>query len=173
MKIGFTGVSGSGKTTIAKLLKDKYNLDIIPGPGRKLKELGYSINEAGDIETQKAALDIHIEDLNKDGIFERTILDAVVYTKYLVENKKSIVREFLDSIEPISIELMSKYDIVFYIKPEFDLVPDGVRSTDLDFRNICSSYYDYYINTYGIKVVNLSGSVDERFKTAVNSIKMI
>ncbi|EAL2698828.1 hypothetical protein AZ702_10140, partial [Campylobacter coli] len=68
MKIGFTGVSGSGKTTIAKLLKEQYNLDIIPGPGRKLKDLNFNINEDGDIETQKAALKIHIEDLNKDGI---------------------------------------------------------------------------------------------------------
>ena len=173
MKIGFTGVSGSGKTTVAKLLKDKYNLSVVPGPGRKLKELGYNINEDGDIETQKAALDIHIEDLNKDGIFERVILDAVVYTKYLVENKKTIARSFLDLIEKASIELMGKYDIVFYIKPEFDLVPDGIRSTDLDFRNICSSYYDYYIDTYGINVVNLSGSIDERFKTAVNAIDSV
>ncbi|EAK3475249.1 hypothetical protein BHV26_08550 [Campylobacter coli] len=170
MKIGFTGVSGSGKTTIAKLLKEQYNLDIIPGPGRKLKDLNFNINEDGDIETQKAALKIHIEDLNKDGIFERTILDAVVYTKYLVEVKKAIPDVFLDLTEIVSIELMKKYDMVFYIKPEFDLVPDGVRSTDLEFRNICSNYYDYYIDTYGINVVNLSGSADERFKAAVKII---
>ncbi|EAL2698753.1 hypothetical protein AZ702_09715, partial [Campylobacter coli] len=86
------------------------------------------------------------------------------------EVKKAIPDVFLDLTEIVSIELMKKYDIVFYIRPEFDLVSDGVRSTDLEFRNICSNYYDYYIDTYGINVVNLSGSIDERFETAVKII---
>lgn len=59
---------------------------------------------------------------------------------------------------------------LFEIYPEFDLVSDGIRSTDLEFRNICSNYYDYYIDTYGINAVNLSGSIDERFKAAVKII---
>ena len=55
-----------------------------------------------------------------------------------------------------------KYDIIFYLSPEFDIIPDGTRSTDEKFRNEVVEIFEQLIKEFSLTVVKLTGTVEER-----------
>ena len=65
------------------------------------------------------------------------------------------------------LETCLRYDKIFYLKPEFDIVDDGVRSSSVQFRDEIASIFERYIAEYNLKkhnIVELSGSVEERLE---------
>jgi len=71
--------------------------------------------------------------------------------------------------------LIDKYDIIFYTDPSIPLVDDGERSVDVSFRNEIIDIFDNYIaldsKRLDTKIISLSGTVDQRMKTVLDSIK--
>lgn len=139
MKIGLTGTHSVGKTTLLNALRSEpcfKNFAICDEVTRQVRALGLSINEAGSDNTQRIIMLKHIENimLHDNMITDRTALDCLVYSRYLWKKGK-LTDETFSIIHKLFLKLWSQYDLIFFIEPEFDLVADGVRSIDEDFRN--------------------------------------
>ena len=171
MIISFTGAQSTGKTTLLNELKKWKEFEdyvFIDEITRNVSKLGMNINEKGDDATQTAVMNAHIENLKKGDnlILDRCSLDGVVYTHYLYLHGR-VSRDTFDYARQVFIETCLKYDKIFYLKPEFDIVDDGVRSSSVQFRDEIADIFERYIAEFNLRkwnVVELSGSVEERLK---------
>jgi nicotinamide riboside kinase len=64
-----------------------------------------------------------------------------------------------------------RYDYIFYLKPEFDIVDDGTRSTNTQFRDDIVELFDRYIKHIKVPIVYLTGTVEERLEKFYITIK--
>jgi len=171
MKIAFTGAQSTGKTTLLNRLKHDpmFNLefDFRDEITRRMQKKGLSINEGGNDITQLLIMNSHIKNTLIDNvIMDRCALDGLIYTDWMY-GKKKVEQWVIEYAENVFNLLIDRYDYIFYLAPEFDIEDDGVRSTDIDFRNEIVDLFDHYINLYKIPVIKLTGTVEQR----LNKIK--
>ena len=171
MKIAFTGAQSTGKTTLLNRLKHDpmFNLefDFRDEITRRMQKKGLSINEGGNDITQLLIMNSHIKNTLIDNvIMDRCALDGLIYTDWMY-GKKKVEQWVIEYAENVFNLLIDRYDHIFYLTPEFDIEDDGVRSTDIDFRNEIVDLFDHYINLYKIPVIKLTGTVEQR----LNKIK--
>lgn len=169
MLIAFSGAQCSGKTTLINLLKENEklkNFDITEKEIRNLTNKGFEINEEGDSQTQLQVMNIHLNNIlsNKNKILDRCMLDCFCYTQYLYEKGK-IERFIYELIKKAFTEVIySKYSIIFYTKPDFKFIEDGVRSNKNNFRNKMDEIFEELIKKYDVPVIRLEGSIEKRIK---------
>lgn len=171
MKLAFTGAQSTGKTTLLKELKRDPELslkyDFRDEITRRMQKKGLSINESGNDITQLLIMNSHIKNTLIDNvIMDRCALDGLVYTDWMYRKGKiqQWVIEYADNVFKM---LIDRYDYIFYLVPEFDIEDDGVRSTDIDFRNEIVILFEQYIKAWNIPVIKLTGTVEQR----LNKIK--
>ena len=171
MKIAFTGAQSTGKTTLLKELKRDPELslkyDFRDEITRRMQKKGLSINEGGNDITQLLIMNSHIKNTLIDNvIMDRCVLDGLVYTDWMCRKGKvqQWVIEYADNVFKM---LIDRYDYIFYLVPEFDIEDDGVRSTDITFRNEIVILFEKYIKAWQIPVIKLTGTVEQR----LNKIK--
>jgi nicotinamide riboside kinase len=104
---------------------------------------------------------------NKNTIFDRCALDGLAYSRYFF-NKINI--SVVDIINRMYNMMISKYDIIFYVEPELDLVDDGERSLNRDFFDIIKLNFNDIIKTDNLKVKRVSGSVENRVQYIIDTI---
>lgn len=188
MIIAFTGSQSSGKSTLLSALQSDpdfkdwaFEAEIT----RQLKaKYNLNINENGDDVTQIATiyshLDNYLRNKDRDAVFDRCSIDALVYTTYLYYNKK-ISYPVGDFAELVHSKLRTKYDIVFYTDPSIPLVDDGVRSNNEEFRNKIIELFEEFIKNdkeiYNQKVppmyvVRLKGDVEQRTATIKKAVDL-
>jgi nicotinamide riboside kinase len=172
MKIAITGAHCTGKTTLVEELEKIPELAkkfaFRGNITRKIKKSGKQINENGDDETQLLVIAQHIENyIPKDVILDRCALDGLVYTTYLYEKGK-VSKQTLRIAEAVFENL--EYDIKFYVKPEFEIIKDGVRSVEKEFQDRVAQLFEEYIESYKLCVVPITGTVAERVKTITETI---
>ena len=171
MIISFTGAQSTGKTTLLNELKKWKEFEdyvFIDEITRNVSKLGMNINEKGDDATQTAIMNAHIENLRKGDnlILDRCSLDGVVYTHYLYLHGR-VSKDTFDYARQVFLETCLRYDKIFYLKPEFGIVDDGVRSNSVQFRDEIASIFERYIAEFNLRkwnVVEISGSVEERLE---------
>lgn len=171
MIVSFTGAQSTGKTTLLNELRKWKELEgyvFIDEITRNVSKLGMNINEKGDDATQTAIMNAHIENLKKGNnlVLDRCSLDGVVYTHYLYLHGK-VSKDTFDYARQVFFETCLKYDKIFYLKPEFNIVEDGVRSNSVQFRDEIASIFEGYIADFNLRkynVVELTGSVEERLE---------
>lgn len=175
MRIGITGAQSVGKTTLLNALRsEKFFKDFIicDEVTRRVKSYGLPINEEGTDTTQKLIMNEHIFNvfMFNDMLTDRTALDGLVYSTYLYkQNQISIstmkyVRQVFDKVWP-------EYDHVFYIEPEFDIVDDGVRSTNLSFRNEIADLFETTIEKEKLTMHRVKGSVRNRVNSIIDLLE--
>lgn len=173
MRIGISGAQSVGKTTLINALRSESvfkDYKICVEVTRRVKSYGFAINESGNDITQRLIMQEHIVNLfmYDNMITDRTALDGLVYSKYLRQNSK-IDQKTLDFVYRVYEKCMPHYDLIFYIEPEFDIENDGVRSTDMEFRDEISKGFDSVIHSHGIPILKLTGSVRERTQQVINA----
>lgn len=175
MKIAFTGAQSTGKTTLLKELKRDPDLslkyDFRDEITRRMQKKGLSINEGGSDITQLLIMNSHIKNSLIDNvIMDRCALDGLVYTDWMCRKGKvqQWVIEYADNVFKM---LIDRYDHIFYLVPEFDIEDDGVRSTDIDFRNEIVILFEKYIKALDIPVIKLTGTVEQRLNKIKETIK--
>ena len=176
MIISFSGAQSTGKTTLLKNCKRNdlfWKCEFIPEVTRLVKrKFGVSINEEGNNITQLCIINQHLENYLtcKQGhvIMDRCILDGVVYTEYLFNNKK-VDEWVLDYARKMFGELMPKIDTIYYTCPDIPLVDDGERSINKEFRDDIIKLFDKY-KPLCENIVELKGSVEERMEILKDSI---
>lgn len=169
-----SGAQGVGKTTLIEAL-EKYGWEVYKSFVREeSKKNNLKVNDIGDDKTQFYILNKHLErlNLNKDNrniILDRSLIDVTVYTKYLHELGR-VKDSTLNIVEDSLKNNFHKYDRMFYIAPEFEIVNDGFRSLDKNFQNKIDDLFKYYIDKFNIDIVQLTGSVENRVKQFLDSI---
>lgn len=166
MRIGITGTHGTGKTTLLNALREQEQFKhyaFCNEVTRWVKGLGFDINEQGNDSTQILINMKHIYNvfMNRHMITDRIILDAIVYSKYLLE-EGMISEETYYETGKVWLNLMPYYDVIFYLKPEFAIEDDGVRSVNTHFQTRIHELFERAIEKYEIPVIHISGSVEER-----------
>jgi nicotinamide riboside kinase len=174
MRIGICGAQSTGKTTLLNALRSEpcfKHYSICDEVTRKVQSYNLPINEFGNDTTQKLIMHEHIVNvfMNENMITDRTVLDGLVYTRYLYGN--GVVKtETVKYAESVFSKVWSRYDYVFYIEPEFDIENDGVRSIDLNFRDSITDLFHDEIISQDLKVILIKGSVRQRVNTVLSTI---
>lgn len=174
MLIALSGAQCTGKTTLLNALRadDKFKTQFtfVDEIVRTLQKKGFKINEAGTDETQLVVMQEHIKNTQLDGnvLVDRCVLDCMAYTIWMWRHHK-INRETYNNCFKMFLDNIMKYDIIFYLSPEFDIIPDGTRSTNNTFRDEVVSIFEQLIENFSLTVVRLTGTVEER----LNAMKKI
>lgn len=166
MRIGISGAQSVGKTTLLNALRSEPTFkeySICDEVTRRVKSYGLLINEHGSDTTQRLIMQEHIVNLymHENMITDRTSLDGLVYTKYL-KQKGKVGQETLDYAGKIFDKTIRQYDLLFYIVPEFDIVDDGTRSTDIEFRDDIVEIFNDVMGVHNIDFLHVTGSVRQR-----------
>lgn len=175
MRIAISGAQSVGKTTILnalrseKIFKDYYVANEVT---RRVQSYGLPINENGTDLTQRLIMQEHIVNtfMHDNFIADRSSWDGYVYSCYLW-NAGRISHDTLDYSRQVFMKVQPTYDIQFYIEPEFDIVDDGVRSINKEFRDSIIRIFESTALDYKMNAVILRGSVRERVEQVLNAIK--
>jgi len=171
MIVSFTGAQSTGKTTLLNILKSKNkDINFIDEVTRRInREYDLPINESGSTLTQLMIIADHVANIFRKYdsdlvILDRCIIDGLVYSEWLYDNN-NISISMIDLATEIYHSIYKKYDIIFYTDPkDVEIVDDGERSIDKQFRDDIISSFDYRIKSLN-NVVVLSGTVEERLET--------
>ena len=127
------------------------------------------VNKDGNEDTQIQIVNQHLKNLEGNNIFvDRCLLDCMAYTTWMF-NKGQINQNTFNYVKEKYEDNVNRYDIIFYLRPEFKIVDDGFRSLDIKFRDEVLEIFEELVkNLKNVKV--LTGSVDERIKTILNYI---
>tara|TARA_R110002073_G_scaffold57564_1_gene146095 strand:- start:57 stop:632 length:576 start_codon:yes stop_codon:yes gene_type:complete len=174
MIISFTGAQSTGKTTLLNLIRDKnYDFNYVDEVTRRIKrEYNLPINEGGGDITQSMIMADHIANVYKKGdhdvtVLDRCAVDGVVYTQWLYNNGQ-VKKATLDHAKLIFEMLIEEYDAIFITSPvDVELVDDGERSTNIEFREDIQSLFNMYIGHLMVdnkdeNVFVVAGTVEER-----------
>jgi len=154
MRIGLSGAHSTGKTTAARALyerlnlTDEYVLDI--NFSRKMKDNGLLLNKGVNDFSQMVQMNHRLSSpiINKNMIMDRTIYDVFSYTRYAYYDDESMSDEFHRQFKIIQ-EFTNLYDIIFLFYPyQSTIEEDGVRDSDIEYRNIISGWIEESIKQY-------------------------
>lgn len=188
MIISFSGAQSTGKTTLLNECQKKYGntFAYIPEVTRLVKnKYNVNINEEGNNITQLCIINQHLENYltykNNDVIMDRCILDGLVYTKWLLDNKKvdGWVYSYCNNVFHY---LIKKIDVIFYTESNIPLESDGERSESPMFKRDIVTLFEQWLldlnspiirTTYHIhaNIIKLGGSVEERMETINKTLK--
>lgn len=175
MRIGFSGAQSVGKTTLLNAVRSEpifKHFTICDEVTRRVKSYGLPINEDGNDVTQRLIMQEHIVNvfMNKDMITDRTVLDGLVYSQYLYQQGK-INSNTMSFCTDVFEKVVNKYDLLFFIYPEFDVVDDGIRSVDKEFRNSIVTLFEQTIEEKLLSVIVIRGTVRERVEQVLRFVK--
>lgn len=169
MKIAISGASSVGKTTLLnEIEKNNKGFEdhiLIREVVRSLIAKGVKINKGADHESQCRILQAHYDNIlsHKNFITDRCAIDAFVYATWDYLNGNYSFKEHKEH-EQIFLSCLSSYTHFFYLKPEFAIVPDGVRDIDVNYQSEIHRLFEVVFEKYSIKPAYLTGSVEARFE---------
>lgn len=171
MLISFSGAQSTGKTTLLNHLQNlNEHIKFVPEVTRLVRrDYNLPINEDGNDVTQLMIIGEHLRNAykisNESSILDRCSLDGLVYTYWLC-SKRKVSMSVYSFAESIFNKTINKYDVIFYTSPEdVNLIDDGERSANSDFRDDIIKLFESYILEFNINIVRLSGTVEERLQT--------
>ena len=168
MKIGLCGTMSVGKTTLVNALKELPEFkDYMFRTERSkyLMEQGIPLNTDSTLKGQLVFLAERSMELMQENIItDRTVIDVMAFARA----SKSMDHTERYDFEQVSTLLIKEYDYIFYISPEgVDMEDNGVRETDIEYRNLIDSTITNFINSKKLLIKNygiLEGSTEERIK---------
>lgn len=179
MKIGISGAHSMGKTTIVDALRERTefkDFTFCESPTRSLAAQGLSINEVGTEVTQMYIMAKHYENSKIHGnvVLDRCALDGLAYTSVVLSGFND--PDFKNALGVFGRRCFEAYDLIFYVRPELELVSDGTRTVDPEFFNKIVDSFKYWIDAikfykHAPAVVELHGSVDQRVQQILNTLK--
>lgn len=175
MNIAIVGTHCTGKSTLIKSLSSpdsglKWD-KVVNSSTRGSIEFGLKINEEGDSLSQLYMISSDVKSFIENGglksekklLFDRCFLDTFIYSLHMSLQKKCSWTT-THTCQRIWETFSEKFDFIFWLRPEFELVEDGTRSTNKDFQLKVDSLFQQYFQVSEVKPIQLSGSLEERIK---------
>ena len=136
MRVGFSGSSGVGKTTLAKAVNEYLQYKFVPEGVREwLTRNGVeSLRDLTPKASMKMQLTLQrerqiVERANLRCVSDRTSLNNAMYCLYWNGREESLQRGVMDYVRDCTIHAVKTYDIIFMIPMgQFDIEDDGTRS---------------------------------------------
>ena len=178
LRISIVGTSGTGKSTLSKMIADQLGLAHIPEQARVVcEDVGIELRELRYRDTylfQKKVLEYQIASeirFRETGfVADRSVFDPLVYLLRFTEAPPLLVAEYKKLI--FSYYRDNPYHHFFYLRPgEFDPEDDGVRSTDRLYRFQVDGMFLMLLKSYSIGFETLTGSREHRLMKALQSIE--
>jgi deoxyadenosine/deoxycytidine kinase len=175
MRIGLCGTMSVGKTTLVNELKKLgqfKDYEFATERSEYLMNLGIPLNTDSTLNGQTVFLAERVAELMKENVItDRTILDVIAFTNLA----KSIDYKDKEYFEDYARVFVGQYDYIFYISPEGTVMEDnGVRETDLEYRDNIDQAIIKAMNTYGHRCKNvhmLKGTTIERIEQMLGTIQ--
>jgi nicotinamide riboside kinase len=181
MRIAIAGASGTGKTTLARAISEKYNIPLNPVGARSVAlEMGfdnpYDVDKAGKrVEFQKRLFEAKRdwELAHHEFVTDRSYLDNLTYcTLHMAEHlEEGAIDTFTAA--------MSRYDLIFWLpRGHIQRLDDGIRKTNLEYHRM----YEFILwqlllraeRTADLGVVRQpGGSLETRLESAFEDIQEI
>jgi GTPase SAR1 family protein len=192
MKIGICGTQCIGKTTFCEdFVKNWTKYKFIKHNYAKKK--GITLNKEGTEDSQEYILNKLIDQLQETttnyAIYDRTIIDNLVYTLWLSANNK-VSDEFVKKCIDITRESLIMYDLIFFCPitkfSPIEFVPSKNRDNDLKYREEVDVLFKSLMNAYVKQsniyfpiqhpkgcpaIIEMFGNRDERIQLAKLYIK--
>jgi len=168
MKVVFCGAHGVGKSTLTNVLSEKLWLPILHDIVVDAHKLGFVINENTPMETQMwlTGKQLEQEKIHTDFVGDKCIFDYYVYAEAL-----DMDTEMKNVIKKVALNTHN-YDHVFFLKPEFPIVDDGLRSTNIVFQHAVHTVYENFLKEHNISYTYLTGSVEERTQQMYKTLEI-
>ena len=175
MRIGLCGTMSVGKTTLVNELKKLgqfKDYEFATERSEYLMNLGIPLNTDSTLNGQTVFLAERVAELMKENVItDRTILDVIAFTNLA----KSIDFKDKEYFEDYARVFVGQYDYIFYISPEGTAMEDnGVRETDLEYRDLIDQAIIKAMNTFGHRCKNvhmLKGTTIERIEQMLGAIQ--
>jgi GTPase SAR1 family protein len=175
MRIGLCGTMSVGKTTLVNSLKELgqfKNYEFATERSEYLMNLGIPLNTDSTLNGQTVFLAERVAELMKENVItDRTVLDVIAFTNLA----KSIDFKDKEYFEDYARVFIGQYDYIFYISPEETIMEDnGIRETDLEYRDLIDQAIIKAMNTYGHRCKNvhmLKGTTPERIEQMLGVIQ--
>lgn len=194
--VAVIGTANTGKTTFKNDVIERFASDETFFPfttneidyREKIKAEGLQINRNGNLRSQKIIFDCLAESVVKAAgdpsvrnfISDRSVIDAYVYTKYLMEHnpESGITRGDLSDMMRSLEYFVRLYDTIIFFPLEdcqdVKVVDDNFRDTDLSFRTeidrIFRNVLDDLLRRGHCRYVDaIKGSREERVRRFVDS----
>ena len=186
MKIALTGAHGTGKSTLAKFLKEEISkrnkiASVTPEVPRMICE---TVNDKeyfrrGNNSLLKQSLillgQLIIEEQNQKGvdvqICDRTLFDHWAYSLSLF-GKEITDGNYTEVYEKFISQHCKSYDKVFYLPIEFKPLDDGIRESDEKFQSEIDELIVGLLKKHKIEYETITGSVENRSETILKSINI-
>lgn len=174
MRITISGTHSVGKTTLLNRLKEVDELKSFEFNSENMRELnkkGVKVNLEADDDSAYVIADSNFKLAERDNyISDRYVLDGFIYARYHnIHDKVSdeVIKYYYSRIN----DIRAASDIVFFIQPEFDIVDDNFRSTDIKFQKDIDILFKEYLEKFNIKHYILTGSIDNRINQFLDVYK--
>jgi GTPase SAR1 family protein len=176
MKIGFCGTMSVGKTTLVNALKELPEFkDYMFRTERSkyLMEMGIPLNTDSTLKGQCVFLAERASELMHDNIItDRTIIDIISFARAA----KSINYNDAEDFANLATNLLPEYDYIFYVSPEgVEMEDNGVRETDLEYRNLINFIIQNTISKYKYRIKNyceIKGNTEERIEQVRKALSL-
>lgn len=159
-RVQITGPSGTGKTTLAKIISDELNIPFISTSAKEVWP-NFGINKHSDVfdlsipkfkEYQEAINDNRVTNLHGINSFisDRSVgIDSIAYFFDHLAGRLSKVELDIFKSEVIT-DMLSVTDAIIYLPYNFDLqsipINDGKRITNQYYQEKMTLIFDYVIN---------------------------
>ena len=167
-KIGVVGSHGVGKSTFVNDLKEQHGATTINELVRDLEQRGFPINEDTGPEFAPSATCMYVENFNRydEFVSDRSLIDYQVYAEYNDELKPFDYSHVTEFVKDYAEKYTPRHDLLVYISPEFDLVSDGVRSTNTEFRDDIDFRIRRELHKYSgrVPIRQVTGSPEQRIE---------
>jgi len=145
MKVAFTGAGGTGKTTLAKYLSEKWGLPYVGSVSREvMKEMQVESEDAQNAMTEGALLELQLAIADRrmsslaphaSYVTDRCALDNYIYG--LRRCGSALTEQHRKTWEEQAVKDLYSHDLVFYAPNGlFTAKPDGVRQSDIAHQSL-------------------------------------
>lgn len=172
MKIALVGTHSTGKTSLLNEFTSRtsYRVYVIVETARKIIERGFPMGKDAHVDSyinyvndqiraellfNPARYDILISD--------RTILDTLCYARINAQIPRPTIPTYLlEMLESVWLLEKEMFDLHIYIPIEFELVKDGIRDEDEQYRVAVSNEIKKLLDFHHVNYVTIKGTIEER-----------
>ncbi|MCR4327500.1 MAG: multifunctional transcriptional regulator/nicotinamide-nucleotide adenylyltransferase/ribosylnicotinamide kinase NadR [Nanoarchaeota archaeon] len=169
-KVAIVGTESCGKTTLAKKLAKFYNTNYVHEVGRN-----YCINYSNQLTPEMfnlIAMENYLLQIEKAKESNKVLFidsEATITQYYLDLYFNGNSSELIDKIASLQ-----KYDLVLFLEPDVEWVPDGLRFSgkDEERKENNKKLKKMFINR-GISFVTIGGDYSERFNKSREMVDLL